>query len=75
MVKVAVTEFQAHMDQYLANVMKGQIIVLTSDGQPVAELKQPSDHRKLARAKLKEMAAMAKVGDVVSPVIDDFEAM
>ncbi len=75
MVKVAVAEFRAHMDQYLAHVMKGQMIVLTSDGQPVAELKQPTDHRKRAMARLQEVAAKAKIGDVINPVIDDFEAI
>lgn len=38
-----------------------------------AELTQPADHRDLAKARLRELAAKAKIGDVVSPAIDDFK--
>ncbi len=33
----------------------------------------PADHRDLARARLRELAAKAKIGDVVSPAIDNFK--
>ena len=75
MVKVAVAEFRAHMAKYLAYVMDGQVVILTSHGRAVAELKQPVDQRELAKSRLAEIAAEASIGDVVSPVVDDLEAM
>ena len=72
MVKVAISEFRAHMSKYLMYVMEGKEVLLTSRGKEVAELKQPTDRKEAAKAQLKKLARTAKVSDVVSPVADKF---
>ena len=67
MVKVAVAEFRAHMSKYLAYVSNGQVVVLTSHGATVAELRQPSDAKDRMKQRLDEIVSQSKVGDVESP--------
>ncbi|MCI5222302.1 MAG: type II toxin-antitoxin system prevent-host-death family antitoxin [Candidatus Electrothrix sp. AR4] len=71
MVKVAISEFRAHMSKYLMYVLEGQEILLTSRGKEIAELRQPVNRQEVAREKLARIAATAEVNDVVSPVIDE----
>ena len=52
MVKVAISEFRAHMSKYLMYVLEGQEILLTSRGKEIAELRQPVNRQEAARAKL-----------------------
>ena len=74
MVKIAISEFRAHMSKYLMYVMEGKEIVLTSHGKEVAELKQPTDRKKDAKQRLARLAETAELGDVLSPAIDEFGA-
>ncbi|MCI5132593.1 MAG: type II toxin-antitoxin system Phd/YefM family antitoxin [Candidatus Electrothrix sp. EH2] len=74
MVKVAISEFRAHMSKYLMYVLEGQEILLTSRGKEIAELRQPVNRQEAAREKLARIAATAETGDIVSPVIDDLGA-
>ncbi|MFW5830094.1 MAG: type II toxin-antitoxin system Phd/YefM family antitoxin, partial [Planctomycetota bacterium] len=73
MITIAITEFRAHMARFLEAVKAGEVVVLTSHGEAVAELRQPEQRRAIAAARLREIAAQASVGDVVSPVIDNYE--
>ncbi len=72
MIKVAISEFRAHMSKYLVHVMKGEVVLLTSHGKDVAELRQPTDRREAARLQLEQIAKFAKIDDIEFPVMDDF---
>jgi len=74
MKKVAISEFRAHMPKYLTQVKEGNTILLTSHGQEVAELKQPTNRKEAAQHQLAQIAKSAHIGDIVTPVIDDFSA-
>ena len=71
MVKVALSEFRAHMSKYLTYVLEGQEILLTSRGKEIAELRQPVNRQEAAKEKLARIAATAEINDVVAPVIDE----
>ena len=73
MVKIAISEFRAHMSKYLMYVMEGKVVILTSHGKEVAELKQPTSKQESAKAQLEQIAMEAEVGDITTPVIDAFE--
>ena len=74
MVKVAVSEFRTHMSKYLMYVLEGQEILLTSRGKEIAELRPPVNRQEAAKEKLARIAATAQIGDIISPVIDEFGA-
>ena len=73
MIKVAISEFRAQMPKYLSQVSKGNTILLTSHGQEISEIKQPVNHQESAKTQLAQIAKSAKIGDITSPVVEDFE--
>ena len=75
MEKVAVSEFRANLLVFLKRVERGEGITLTSRGREVARIMPPENKREEARAALEELRKTAVVGDVVSPVEEEWEAM
>ena len=73
-VKVAIAEFRAHMSKYLGYVSNGQVVVLTSHGNTIAELRQPDDSKKNLKNRLDTIAAKSRTHNVTNPVIGDFMA-
>ena len=71
MTEVAVSDFRAHIHEYLLKVKLGEKIVLTNRGQEVAKLVPPNKDG--AEKKLKEMSKGAIVGDVLAPVENVWE--
>ncbi len=55
-------------------VKKGKTILVTSHGKPVAQIIPPSDRRTEAIAKLKALRKIIKIGDIVSPIGESWEA-
>lgn len=74
MYQVNVSELQNHLPEYLARAEQGEEILVTRRGLVIARLAPAADGRAAARARLAELRARGRVGDVVSPVGDSWEA-
>lgn len=67
---VNVTELRNHLPKYLASVMKGNELVVTSHGQAIARIVPAIDLYQEAKKQLAYLRKTCKVGDVVTPVED-----
>ncbi len=66
---VAVSEFRAHLVDFLSTVESGETLVLTSRGKEIARIVPPKQAQKQARQKLAELQKYAYIGDVVTPAV------
>jgi len=71
---VSISELRANLLQDLTQVQQGERIEVTSKGAALATLVPPVGEREAARAALDELAATARIGDVVAPAGEDWEA-
>lgn len=69
---VAVSEFRAHLVDFLNKVELGETLILTSRGKEIARILPPKEAQKQARRRLAELRKSAFVGDVVSPASNDW---
>ena len=74
MISIGISEFRANMNVVLQKVQKGEIVTLTLRGTEVARLVPPDYARLTARKELAELRQTAVVGDVLSPIDDNWEA-
>ena len=74
MISVGVSEFRANMNLVLQKVQNGEIVTLTLHGQEVARLVPPDFTQSAAREALDQLRQTAKVGDVLSPVAETWDA-
>jgi prevent-host-death family protein len=72
--EVNVTELRNHLPGYLSKVQKGDEILVTAHGRVIARILPPVDTRGDAIKQLKELGKRCKVGDVVSPIDEDWES-
>jgi len=70
---ISVSELRANLMNVIDEVKKGKSILVTSHGKPVAQIVPPTDRRKEAKAKLKALRKTAKIGNLVSPVGEQWE--
>ncbi len=75
MEKVAVSEFRANLVGFLKRVEKGEVITLTSRGHEVAKIIPPDNKSEDARNALKKLRKTASIGDVLSPIEDEWEVL
>lgn len=73
MQKVAVSEFRANLVSFLKKVEKGEVITLTSRGHEIAKIVPPDDKVKNAKSALKKLQNSAVIGDIVSPINEEWE--
>ncbi len=73
MEKVAVSEFRANLVSFLKRVEKGEVIALTSRGHEVAKIIPPDNKSENARNALKKLRKTAIIGDVLSPIEEEWE--
>jgi len=74
MIKVNVTEFRNHLPDYLGRVKKGEEVLLTSRGKLVARMSPVADERIPARELLASLRVKCRIGDVIAPVDEVWEA-
>ena len=72
--QVNVTELRAQLPRYLARVRRGETIVVTARGKPVARLSPLTHLIGDARQRLSALREKARIGDVVSPVAAQWNA-
>ncbi len=75
MEKVAVSEFRANLVSFLKRVEKGEVIALTSRGQEIAKIVPPDDKVKNAKNALKKLQNSAVIGDIISPINEEWEVL
>jgi len=71
---ISITDLRINLTTLIDRVKKGKSIIITSRGNPVAQLNPIVDRRKEAIAKLKTLRKTAIIGDIVSPIDDTWEA-
>jgi prevent-host-death family protein len=74
MTEVSVAELRSHLPRWLERAAAGEAIVITRRGKPLARLSPVEDKREEARRFFDELRPATELGDVVSPVGEDWEA-
>ena len=72
---VHVSKLRENLVSFLKRVESGEDIIITSRGRSVAKLVPLDDRMKKAREALQQLGKSAVVGDVISPVGEEWEAM
>ncbi|MCY4046139.1 MAG: type II toxin-antitoxin system prevent-host-death family antitoxin [Cellvibrionales bacterium] len=72
---VSISEFRANLLKYLEEVNAGHPISITSNGRLLATVTPPENTKVEAKKRLNSLAKTAKVGDVVTPTSDDWDAL
>ena len=67
MPKVKVTELRQDLPAYLARVERGEELEVTVHGRVIARIVPQHAAAKAARARLKDLRATARIGDIMSP--------
>ena len=74
MSKVNVTELRQNLPDYLAEVRKGKELKVTVHGKVIARIVPEPDAKDAARRRLAALRAKCKVGDVISPAGERWDA-
>ena len=69
------TELRANLQSAIEEIKKGNTIIVTSHGKPVAQLIPPPDRRQEAIARLKALRKTAIIGDLITPLDEQWEVM
>ncbi len=71
---VNISEFRANLLKYLEKARSGETISVTSNGKVLATVSSPIDEKQAARERLQAIARSARIGDIVSPQEEEWEA-
>ena len=74
MIRVGVSHFREHLMGYLNKIDNGEVIELTVRGKNIAKIVPPDNKTKEAREKLHEISKTSFIGDIVSPIDDEWKA-
>ena len=75
MEKVSISTLRENLSIFLKKVQKGQVISITSRGHEMARLVPVEDKREKSREILRELGKNAFIGDILSPIYEEWEAM
>jgi prevent-host-death family protein len=75
MLNVNVTDLRNHLPEYLKKVKAGEEVAVTSRGKVIARLVPETDESAAARQRLEALRGTCRVGDVITPLDDDWEAL
>jgi prevent-host-death family protein len=75
MEKVGISTLRENLSLFLKKAQKGQVIIITSRGHEMARLVPAEDKREKSRTILRELGKSAFIGDIVSPIDEEWEAM
>ena len=75
MKSVGVSIFREHLMTYLKQVQNGTTLILTSHGKQIAVLSPPDTVRKQSLVQLNALGKTAEIGDIISPVLEDWETV
>jgi len=74
MIEVSVTTFRNNIPDFINKVRNGEDVSLTSRGKVIARLVPPADDRQIARQKLDVLRTTCHIGDVLSPLGEEWKA-
>ena len=72
---IAVSKLRENIGTYLKKVEKGETITITSRGHEVAMLIPAANKMERSRKALQQLRKSAVMGDVLSPVAEQWEVM
>jgi prevent-host-death family protein len=75
MEKVGISTLRENLSIFLKKVQKGQVITITSRGHEMARLVPAEDKREKSREFLRKLGKNAFIGDILSPIHEEWEAM
>ncbi len=75
MESVGVSKLRENMVLFLNKVQQGESITITSRGTEIAMLIPIKNKKKAARNALKQLRKTAIIGDVVSPIEEEWKAL
>jgi prevent-host-death family protein len=75
MEKIGISTLRENLSIFLKKVQKGQVITITSRGHEMARLVPAEDRREKSREILRKLGKNAFIGDILSPVHEEWEAM
>ena len=71
---VSISRLRSHLPEYIRLASRGPIRI-TSHGREVARLTAPEDARAEARKILAGIRKTAKIGDLISPALTDWDVL
>lgn len=74
MITIGISEFRANMSVILQQVQQGEIVSLWLRDKEIARLVPPDFARMAARQKLEELRETAIIGDILSPLDEQWDA-
>jgi prevent-host-death family protein len=75
MLTVGVNQLRRNLGQFLQRVQAGERVIITVRGHRVAQLTPLNKPRQQAREALQQLRENAVIGDVVSPLDEEWEAL
>lgn len=75
MLTVGVNQLRKDFGQFLRRVQSGELVIITVRGHKVAQLMPFNETRQQAREALQQLRKTAIIGDVVSPLDEEWETM
>jgi len=75
MTTIAVSELRANLMQVLEQIKQGAQIQITSRGKVVAQLVPANEAQEQAKIALKHLAEDAKIGNMVDPIDESWNAV
>ncbi len=75
MEKVGVSILREKLSIFLKKVQEGQVITITSRGHEIARFVPMEDMTAKSREVLRELGKNAFIGDILSPINEEWEAM
>jgi prevent-host-death family protein len=74
MQQIKVTDLRKHLQSCLKQVREGEEIQITLNGKPIARLIPERERSEKAKTLLRDLRRTAWVGDVITPIQDEWEA-
>lgn len=72
MVQVNIAQLRRHLSSWLAKVQAGEEVQITSRGEVIARIVPEQDEAQAACERLAALRGRARVGDVISPIEEDW---
>lgn len=75
MKNVSISELRAHLPEFIQWANRKGPLCITSHGREVARIIPAQDKKEQARQKLEALRKTTKIGDILSPVLTDWDVL
>jgi len=73
-IQVNIAQLRSNLSAYMAHVRRGQELQVTRRGKIIARIVPERDPAQVARERLVALRPRARVGDIISPLDESWEA-